>query len=1002
MKDASSNPYRHRRDVVTGALIVALFALVFLWRPIANLGELVFAPADFSQTFPLTRVEQGVRPANPALVDVWATEQPWLLFSQRHVVAAELPTWNGFSGGGSPHLANPKAAVFSPFSLPYYACPLALATILSSFLKLFALGFFTFLFLRELRLVFQAAVFGAVAFMFAGHQIVGLLSPQASAAFVLPAALFLIERIAIVVERAIVARERSQPAVRPPVGPATALAAVLAAGYFTGGIDTLVFCAGTIVLYALARCASLARRHAHSRALRAELGRGVVLVLGSFAVAGMLSGIQALPYLEALRNARVFQATPDSARFALSLASWPLWVFPDLLGNPSGANSFGSGFPAPEYPLVAAVYVGSLVLALALAGAFVSRRPRAGWFFLGVGALAIAVAYGLFGTSLLHGLLPAQELPLVQRALVVFAFAAAVLAALTIDRLVTAERNAQHKVALAAFGAGFTVLMIVRAFAIDLLERTLPDPMIGGDRTFHALASKAHVDAIDATFLVGLGLVALALALRPGRWRARLAFGITLASFAQTGWSMSDYNPLVDPKFVYPRTVDVDRRVGTVRSRNAIVMNDVDVPPATNAIYGVRSFAVNDPLRIRRYDQLQRRLFEPAEPFGLVTHTTRHALGVFSIECVYDEDRWVDVDTAFCQIPLQRNSWFASAEVLPNAPIEQHFTGFADGIEALQFLWVAQDAPNECSFAITLDDPATGERIAERTIAPGGIVPRGGKPVPCVLLLPPNLRAKGRTFVLRIASDDAVPGHSCAVGCRSDLAWFLKRECARVESELGMSAPASDGGLAGVWRAQQGDARIRGNVALDMHSAYRAFEYEDQVGPFSLFHYTGAPARYHTVGTARVVASDREAWEAVLDDSFAVRNEVVLEAAPPGTARTGDAAGEVDARVEVLKDFDSRVQLVVNRKTPGFVVTPIAWYPGWKARVDNEPSPVLCANYAFTAVAVPAGESLIELEFEPKSLRNGALLSALGFGVLLLGIAACVPKRREHAHAVSP
>jgi uncharacterized membrane protein YfhO len=89
------------------------------------------------------------------------------------------------------------------------------------------------------------------------------------------------------------------------------------------------------------------------------------------------------------------------------------------------------------------------------------------------------------------------------------------------------------------------------------------------------------------------------------------------------------------------------------------------------------------------------------------------------------------------------------------------------------------------------------------------------------------------------------------------------------------------------------------------------------------------------------------------------------------------------------------VRLIVKRDTPGFVVTPISWYPGWKARVNNAPAQPLCANYAFTAVAVPAGESVVELEFAPKSVRNGLMLSIAGLLIVFVAFATTLPPERR-------
>ena len=79
-------------------------------------------------------------------------------------------------------------------------------------------------------------------------------------------------------------------------------------------------------------------------------------------------------------------------------------------------------------------------------------------------------------------------------------------------------------------------------------------------------------------------------------------------------------------------------------------------------------------------------------------------------------------------------------------------------------------------------------------------------------------------------------------------------------------------------------------------------------------------------------------------------------------------------------------QFALEAERPALLVLSQMDYPGWQARVDGKPVAVLRANYAFQAVAVPAGRSMVDLRFRPHSLYIGAALSVLG----MLVIAACI------------
>ena len=96
--------------------------------------------------------------------------------------------------------------------------------------------------------------------------------------------------------------------------------------------------------------------------------------------------------------------------------------------------------------------------------------------------------------------------------------------------------------------------------------------------------------------------------------------------------------------------------------------------------------------------------------------------------------------------------------------------------------------------------------------------------------------------------------------------------------------------------------------------------------------------------------------------------------------------------LRTLEDTPTRKVFELNRLWPTYVVLSQAWYPGWKAYVNGEETPVWRANYAFDAIAAPAGRSTIEFVYEPESLRAGAWI---GVASLVAGLGALVRRRRR-------
>lgn len=77
--------------------------------------------------------------------------------------------------------------------------------------------------------------------------------------------------------------------------------------------------------------------------------------------------------------------------------------------------------------------------------------------------------------------------------------------------------------------------------------------------------------------------------------------------------------------------------------------------------------------------------------------------------------------------------------------------------------------------------------------------------------------------------------------------------------------------------------------------------------------------------------------------------------------------------------------LDVRSDQPGYVVLTDAWYPGWKARVNDVSTEIFRANYLLRAVEVGAGASTIVLHYEPESFCHGASISGVSLLELLVG-----------------
>lgn len=81
-------------------------------------------------------------------------------------------------------------------------------------------------------------------------------------------------------------------------------------------------------------------------------------------------------------------------------------------------------------------------------------------------------------------------------------------------------------------------------------------------------------------------------------------------------------------------------------------------------------------------------------------------------------------------------------------------------------------------------------------------------------------------------------------------------------------------------------------------------------------------------------------------------------------------------------DRPGRMEIWVECSTPQLLVVSQRYHPGWQAVVEGETREVLRVNGDFMGCVVQPGEHRVQLTFQPRSLRYGAIVSCIGLGLL--------------------
>ena len=137
-----------------------------------------------------------------------------------------------------------------------------------------------------------------------------------------------------------------------------------------------------------------------------------------------------------------------------------------------------------------------------------------------------------------------------------------------------------------------------------------------------------------------------------------------------------------------------------------------------------------------------------------------------------------------------------------------------------------------------------------------------------------------------------------------------------------------------------------------------------------------------------VVSDEKTVLKKIADRDGDLRKMVYLEKALPLTLTPGSGSAQLTSWTPNTLAFS------VQTDKPALLYLSDAWYPGWKATVNDTPAEIYRANYALRAVVVPEGNSSLQFVYEPDSFRYGLIVS--GVSALLLLFFAFFSKRSGH------
>lgn len=194
---------------------------------------------------------------------------------------------------------------------------------------------------------------------------------------------------------------------------------------------------------------------------------------------------------------------------------------------------------------------------------------------------------------------------------------------------------------------------------------------------------------------------------------------------------------------------------------------------------------------------------------------------------------------------------------------------------------------------------------------------------------------------------------------------------------------------------KEADAASRVRLLALLNIGYFVNNGSQQVGPalytdgaITIQQVPNPLPRAYFVTQVYYAKTEQEVISRITSPEFDSHREVIIMGSDAEVKTEVEAESGV---IEVISAGANRVLLKVEAPTSGFVVLTDTFYRGWQATVDGQPSPILSANLAFRAVAVPAGTHEIVFSYRPRSFTIGLWVSAVTLGLII--IAAIVFRR---------
>ena len=942
-KVAGSILERHG-DFIKANAIIASLALIFFARSI--LLGLVPSASDILTVWPIFELGH-TQVQNILLSDVVVIAEPWMFFNHLNIQNFQLPLWNPYCAGGVPHFANGFFSLFFFMSWPIYILGVTKYTLLIYyFLKIYLAGVCCFLYLRSIGLKFFPAITGSMAYMFMGFNIVWLYYTPSNLVFILPAMLYLIEKV-------VASRSNEKYFVALTILTATGIFAGFPVMFFHIAVVSFLYLIYKLLSSSLEDAAWVMKRY-----------------LLFSALGFMLSAVQLVPFLEYLLNSNAW-VVRQGASVMLDWHAAILNLQPQFYGSPSIYQMVPYYVNFTNYNESTSGYVGIAMICLAVFAVMTKFKDSLIRFFLILSIWAIGVVYGLPGIFDLTVSLPLFSKADNFRLLFLIGFNVVVLGSLGLNQIIDWSKQTERGRIMRYFSISAS-LVLATLFCFAWANRSFLYILstLNVQQQWPRIVFAQNILVLCTTIVVLILSALIYIYVRFNdncKYRTASLVLLFVLVFAETGFHGMLFNPAVDEKYFHPKVEVFDwinLRNEQYRTTSISSTGSMSVYPAnTQMTYGIYD--------IRNYDALENRYY------WKLLNTFSQGIMIGGMDLWEIDDRflnfmgvkWIFSDSNLSQdtdVRILHNIIDPIGELREGLIVDQEFLSKKDNLSGIDLFFATYGHNGvESNVTVNLIDTKSNSTIRTAKIDTRVIEEHKWYAVE----FDPIKDSSNKSYMMEIKGDGK-PGDSVTI--------FMNRS---------QTSPSE-----GETLYLNGGA-VQGNLCFNLiYKAKSKFKLIEKRPNYSLFENLAVFPRAFIVHNASFENDDEKILNALEDPSNDWRSSIIIYGEGKAVAFP---EGRSEANITKY-DYDY-VKIDAFTEHPGFLVLSDAYYPGWNAYVNGSRVDIFRANYAFRAVKTPSGKSVVEFRYEPMSLFIGTVMTSISVIIIIIIISILI-RRKSRAY----